>query len=357
MPQIYVPVRPRPQVGGYIHRSPQTEQFVEDRIGAEDFEAFRRSSMEIHIPLPILGAGAFLYKGALHPVVAGGAGFTSLSDLINEATVGGKSQYLPFHKIGGTAVANRSSTLWYAAGYPGVGATAAALAGGTNYTRATAGALGPQRNATGGDQLHLIGVEGTTNVLGKGVLLYDRIWAGEPTVTTVGNQTVTMTPLRYATTGASGTSLGNFVFAEVRTTMGAATPTLTMTYVDDQGSAAEAAATVTMISGAVAPTFLYGSATLPNQFIPLNTGDAGVSDITIWAQSASAVSGAYAVVLGHPLMYIPGVAANMGYIRDGINSAFSMQRIYDDACLALLEFPHPSTTATTYTGLITAVSG
>ena len=347
----------RPRTAPWIGRA-QRESFVERLIGAPDMEAIRRSSMEMHIPIPIWGTGAFVYKGDMYPVIAGGAGFSSLSDLISEATTGGKLQQLGFSKVGATGVVGRASTLWYAGNIPGVGATAAALAAGTNHTRATAGAIGPQKNAAGGDTLHLLKADGGISVAAQPLLLYDRIWAGEPLITSAVAQTVTMTPTRYETTGAAGTSKGNMVFAEVRTTLGAATPNLTLQYVDDSGNAPENAAAVVGITGAVTPTFPYGSAALGLMFIPLNAGDAGVSDITQWTQSVSYVSGAYAIVLAHPLLWIPAVMlANGGYIIDGINSAFNLQRVYDDACLALLEPIRPVTTATTYQGMLTMCSG
>ena len=381
--QLVIPREmPRPSNAPWISGVPN-EQWVEDRMGAVDFDIARRTSAQLHIPMPIAGTGAFMYKGDMYPVVAdmtipdkaksrvppkpigyrrngspiypiqGGAGFTSLSDLISEATTGAKLQVLSYNKVGVTGVANRCNTLWYETAVPGVGATAAALAAGTNHDRTTAGAMGPQSNAAGGDQLHLIGMEGNASVVSQGLLLYDRIWAGEPAPSTSGNQTVTMTPTRYATTGATGTSKGNLAFIEVRTALGATAHTWTMTYVDDSGNAAEATAAHNGISSAAAKTFDHTGVL----GFALNAGDAGISDITIIANSAS-VTGATCLVLAHPLMYIPGLAiANSGFIRDGINSAFNFQRVYDDACLALIEPLKPATTATTYYGFVTLCSG
>lgn len=348
------PILPVAALGnGVVHQVPR-EQWLEDRIGAECLKQAYACSLEMSVPLPVLGAGAFLYRGSIFPVMAGGAGFTSLSDLIDEATVGGKLQYLYFNKVGVTGVANRASTLWYEGTVPGVGATAAALAAGTNFDRASTGAIGPQKNAAGGDTLHLLGAEGNITVQSQGLLLYDRIWAGEPVVTTTTAQTVTMTATRYATTGAAGTSKGNMVFVEVRVTLGAATPTCTLQYVDDLGNAAENAPTLVGITAALAKTFPFTGVLS----FPLNAGDAGVSDITEWTNTPSWVSGNIALVLAHPLMYIPGIAlSNAGYIRDGINSAFNFQRVYDDACLALVEPIKAATTATSYSGFITACSG
>lgn len=345
----------RPRSAPWINKNSANEEWLERRIGASDLRTAYETSMQMHVPLPILGTGAFVYKGMILPVIAGGAGFASLSDLISEATTGGKLQpLLSYSKIGVTGVANRSSTLWYEGNVPGVGATSGAFsANGTNHTRTTAGAMGPQYNAAGSDTLHLLGAEGNVSVAGMPLLLYDRIWGGEPAATTTGVQTTTMTAARYAGTGAGGTSVGNFCWVECRIGMTAA-GTMTLNYVDDAGSAAENAAAVTFAAGTIKTnpfTGLIG--------IPLNAGDAGISNIkSVNLSSSLTTTPSITVVLAHPLMFIPGMAgANAGFIRDGINSAFNFQRIYDDACLALLEPLKTATTATTYTGYFTLCSG
>lgn len=387
--QVVIPrEHKRPDNAPWIGGRPN-EQWLEDRIGKFCMEQAYKTSLEMNVPLPIYGTGAFMYKGAIHPAVADNSrqqrgnasrfwgdpksllnaigqvglsmamlpfmGFSSLSDLINEATVNGKLQpLLAFNKVGVTGVANRASTLWYEGNVPVVGATSAAFSSnGTDHTRTTTGALGPQYNAAGGDTLHLIGAEGNASVVSQGLLLYDRIWGGEPAATTTGVQNATMTAVRYAGTGSGGTSIGNFVWVENRIAMTAA-GTLTLNYVDDAGNAAENAAAVTVATGTVKVNPFAGLIG-----IPLNAGDAGVSDIvSINLSNSLTTTPSICVVLAHPLMYIPGLAvANSGYIRDGINSAFNFQRIYDNACLALLEPIKPATTATTYTGFLTLCSG
>jgi hypothetical protein len=44
-------------------------------------------------------------------------------------------------------------------------------------------------------------------------------------------------------------------------------------------------------------------------------------------------------------------------IMDGINSAFNLQRIYDDACLSFLEISKSAVTATNWWGAVNMVSG
>ena len=47
----------------------------------------------------------------------------------------------------------------------------------------------------------------------------------------------------------------------------------------------------------------------------------------------------------------------MDCVADGINSAFNLTRIFDSACLALLEVLKPAAGASTYTGEFLTVAG
>jgi hypothetical protein len=69
------------------------------------------------------------------------------------------------------------------------------------------------------------------------------------------------------------------------------------------------------------------------------------------------VSGTVAFVIGHPIAFLPCVVANMITIVDGINTAFNLTRIFDDAALAFLDVNAPATTAPTFNGMIATASG
>jgi hypothetical protein len=62
------------------------------------------------------------------------------------------------------------------------------------------------------------------------------------------------------------------------------------------------------------------------------------------------------VVMGKPLAFVPQPVAGSMVVMDGINSAFSLVRVLDDACLALVELKGVGS-ATVYTGTMTLVSG
>jgi len=130
---------------------------------------------------------------------------------------------------------------------------------------------------------------------------------------------------------------------------------LTVTYVDQDGNTAEAAAAYAAPASAVAGR----TPTVAGQwFVPLNAGDTGARYLTNIAQSTiTSVTGVTTWFVGHPLVLVPLPTANVPFVYDGINSAFSLARIYDDACLSFMTPAIATTGNITYTGLIRCVSG
>jgi hypothetical protein len=61
-------------------------------------------------------------------------------------------------------------------------------------------------------------------------------------------------------------------------------------------------------------------------------------------------------VVAHPIAFMACPVANLVCTIDGINTAFNLETVFDNACLALLEMPKSATTATSYSGQITTVS-
>lgn len=281
------------------------------------------------------------------------AGFTSLSDLISEATSGGKSQQLTFQKApttgttaGNAVVARNIGTLPAARGTGGTSGT------GVKTTRTTTGALRFD-NPTGGDQTHLTTITLQASAVSS-LLLFDCLWDmtynhASSTSTAVDSAN---RPDRYQTTVLAP---GNFISGEITTALSATAHNLTVTYVDDAGNTAEAAAAYAAPVSAVA----LRTPTVAGQwFVPLNAGDAGARYITNIAQSTTAsVTGVTTWFVGHPLALVPAYVANMPFIYDGINSAFSLERIYDDACLSFMTPAIASTGTITYNGMIRLVQG
>ena len=230
--------------------------------------------------------------------------------------------------------------------------------GGTSGTgiaclRTTAGAFGQSNPVTGGDTQHITTITAQASAVSS-LLLVDRLWD-----MTYNHATATSTavdaanrPGRYQ---AADTAPGNFISNEVTTTLSATAHTLTVTYVDDAGNTTEAAAAQNALASAATGTPALAAG---RWCVTLNAGDRGVRYITNVAQSTiTSVTGISSWTINHPLAFIPLPIANVPFILDGINSAFNLQRVYDDAYLSFMTPAIATTGAITYTGIIQTVSG
>lgn len=161
-------------------------------------------------------------------------------------------------------------------------------------------------------------------------------------VSTTGTKTVTMTAIgssaakvdRYA----NGVGLRMFVAAD--TAMGANAPTCIINYLD-QGGAAGATTTFTSTASAGIGNVLNSGAAANkyNPFLPLATGDTGVSDIVnlTWAGTAHA-SGTVIIGLCKPLWCIPVPATGLYTKVDFVNALPSLRQIKDGANIQFLMF-------------------
>lgn len=282
-------------------------------------------------------------------------GFSSLSDLISEATAGKRREY-QFQKVGPTGVVASTSTLWRLGNMPSAGAAPAAAPGGTAPTDATTGSF-PFTNPTNPDTQHFVAGFPIASVAGNTLLLYDRLFHVLKTMNSTGTEAVTGVPTRYQNqTGGNEDYIGgNFLFIEIGGTALAATAhNWTVCLYNDQGGASSTLPSVTGLSGGIVDRLDQPASTW---FCPLEAGDVGVKALTQMQCSAAVATGVINFVIGHPIAWMPCPLANIVCVVDGINTAFNMARIFDDACLAFLEVCKPSTTATTYNGSFTSVAG
>lgn len=283
------------------------------------------------------------------------AGFASLSDLIAEATAG-KARDFAFNKAGTTGVISGTNSLWRVGNQPAAGAAAAAAPGGTVPTSASTGAF-PFANPTGGDTQHFVRADVFTTAAGNTLLLYDRLFAVAVNMNSTATQAVTGVPTRYQSTtpGNADYAGGNFLFFECGTALAATAHNWTVCQYTDQGGT----------TGVNLPSLTGNASNVINRldhpvgqwFAPLAAGDDGILALTQVQLSAAVATGACDAVIGHPIAFLPMPIANLGSVIDGINSAFNLVRIFDSACLALLEVVKPTTTATTYTGTFRTVAG
>jgi hypothetical protein len=282
-------------------------------------------------------------------------GFASLSALIASAS-SGKGQMLSFHKIGATGVSGVTNSLWGVGNLPPAGADGSAAPGGRACNSATTGAFS-YVNPAPPDTMHFVTAWSSASVSSNTLLLYDRLFDVAKAMNSTAPQAVTGVPTRYqnTTAGAPDYIGGNFLFVEVGGTALAATAHNwdVCTYTD-QANAASTMPSLAGNSGAIVrrldhPAYQW--------FAPLAPGDVGIKALTQMQCSAAVATGAINFVIGHPIAFMPCPVASMVCTVDGINTALSLSRIFDGACLAWLEMSKPSTTATTYSGLVLIAAG
>ena len=284
------------------------------------------------------------------------AGFASLSDLIFEATTGGKKYLFPFIKNGATGVVAVTNSLWGLGAQPAAGANASAAPSGGAPTAATTGAF-LFSNPGGGDTLHFTTGYTAASVINNTLMLYDRIFQVNKTMNSTATEAVTGVPTRYQnqTAGQPDYIGGNFLFVEVGGTALAATAhNWTVCLYTDQSGVSSTLPSLTGNASAIVRRLDHP---VGQWFAPLAAGDVGVKALTQMQASAAVATGVINFVIGHPIACFPHPIANQIFVADGINTAFNLTRIFDDAALAFLELTKPATGATNYTGLFEAVAG
>lgn len=271
------------------------------------------------------------------------------------AYFGGGNRIFLFNKAGTTGVVNSTNTLWYVGNQPAAGAAAGAAPGGTVPTSATTGAW-PFDNPSSGTQ-HFVFGNPVASVAPNTLLLYDRLFSVTKTMNSTATEAVTGVPTRYQSTtaGAADSAENNFLMIECRTVLAATAHNWTVcTYVDQAGN-----------TGATLPSVTGNSSNIVNRldqpagrwFCPLASGDTGIKNLTQMQCSAAVATGAIDFTIGHPIAFMPCGIANFVCEKDGLTTSISLERIFDDACLAFLEICKSATTATTYTGTFTTLRG
>lgn len=281
-------------------------------------------------------------------------GFSSLSDLIAEATQYGKSQNLVFAKAGVTGVANVANALWDVGAQPQAGGSTA-NSGGLSYDNTSSGGL-TYTAPSGTDTTHITTVTSVATVANNLLLLHDRVWAVNHDLAIISGAP-NGTPTRYQDT----TSANNFIGIFVTTALGGTPGTYTIVYENQDGNVTTGAAK-TFVAASIARRFPFAATVGNGWFYPLNTGDYGVRKVTQLYQNVTTTTGKADAVICKPLVWIPQGIANFPVIIDGINSAFNLVKVADaglssSGCLAFMEINKGSTTATNYTGTVTLVAG
>lgn len=269
-------------------------------------------------------------------------GFSSFDDMIKEITVNGKLNRYDFSK---TSAVIATAGRWYDTSLQNGLPVAQPYTAGTNLAFTALSDTTGTGIWHGGDvspdTKHLlnIGAFGNTPTSVPSVLQLCDILGYYPitTVTTTGNQTLnnTVTLPRYAN-GA-----GVRVYLVARTTMGAATPTIQISYTNQDGVAGKTIpVTVTGVSAAVTGHIVNSDPTANHYgaFLPLAAGDSGIRSIQSINLSTSYVSGSLALVLCRPLTSLPITVLGVQSERNLLNQLPSMPQIVDGANLNFLLF-------------------
>lgn len=271
------------------------------------------------------------------------------------AYFGGGNRTFSFNKAGTTGVVGATNTLWFVGSQPAAGSAAADAPGGTVPTDATTGSWAFD-NPSSGTQ-HFVFGNPIASVAANTLLLYDRLFSVTKTMNSSTTEAVTGVPTRYQSTtaGAADSAENNFLMIECRTVLAATAHNWTVcTYTDQSNN-----------TGATLPSVTGNSSNIVNRldqpvgtwFCPLASGDTGIRNLTQMQCSAAVATGAIDFTIGHPIAFMPCGIANFVCEKDGLTTSISLERIFDDACLAFLEICKSATTATTYTGTFTTLRG
>jgi len=283
-------------------------------------------------------------------------GFTSQDDLISQITTNGKYGNTFFNKA--LASAGTAGAWTLLAGHAGT-PPAATFAGADLTYVATDDTWSEGAPYHGGNvstaTKHFLGA-GAACVAAAGAPWYlmaidlvGYVPLSGTNVSTTGTKTVTMTAIgsgggtgdRYP----NGTGLQLFVAAD--TALGANAPTCIINYLDTGGGAGATTTFTSTASMGVGQLLNTGTAANKyNPFLPLASGDTGVSDIVsvVWAGTAHA-SGTVVVCLAKPLWTIPVPATGLYTKVDFLNAFPSLPRIRDGANVQFLLFQTGATTS------------
>jgi len=241
-------------------------------------------------------------------------------------------------KIGAATVAGRFYSPFYVAGRPGAAAAPAPGIAGAALTT-YAGQI-PWVNPGAGNS-YLARFYASVSVAGT-LYVCDRLWHNSGINVTL-NTSQTINSVAWPARDRDGSTNGENILigAEVSTVMGAGTPTWTMGYTNQAGTAGRS-----IVTAAQSATMAVGS------FIPIQlaAGDTGVRSVQTWQQSATMTSGVYHLVAYRVLAQVPVNTGNIGSAVDAVTAGFT--RCYDNTVPFLLWLPSTTTAPTVLAQLI-----
>lgn len=255
-----------------------------------------------------------------------------------DGVIAGFQQPRPLQKAGITMAAvgaMRGYTPWYVAGNPGAATASSDGINGAAVSGTVAGAIPRSNPSSGNAYLGRLAFQASQPGT---LLLIDRLWQNSGlSVTSTSAQAISPATLPARDVNGSTNGAGVMAAVEWSATGGAGTPTVTLTYTDQDGNTG-ASATLTGVASAPVGTF---------EIFTLAAGDTGIRAPTSFIQSATRTSGTMHLVLFRILAQLEITAGNIGNAIDALTSG--MPRIFDDSVLQLVWIPN-ATSATNFMG-------
>lgn len=255
---------------------------------------------------------------------------------LDQALAGMQPPRIIAKAVTATLVAGRPASLWALGGSPGAGAYNATL-NGVTLAGPQNGQI-PRANPSSGNA-YLARLQAGATQAGA-LLLLDRLWHnGGYTITSTSAQNST-TPTWPARDIAGSTNGDGVMLAlEISAATGAGTPTITISYTNEAGTAGRSATNqlAALASSAIGATY----------FIGLQAGDKGVRSVQSLTLSATWTSGTMNLVAYRLLAAMEIPVANAANAIDMLTGGFP--RIYNDSVPYLVFVPN-TTTATLVTG-------
>lgn len=251
---------------------------------------------------------------------------TDLSDIVNRVTGGnsGTPDHLFVYKdprVAGAAavntVAGRLTSLWQYAGNPSHGAVPTTVAAPDNTMDGTL----KQADPGGGREKWLLGITGCSLAAGT-LMLFDRLLH-------IGSLSGTVTSAQ--TVGGSITrntgGVGNQIFVEIYTQIGATGTTITASYTNQAGT-----------SGRTTTAVVFGGTGFREAQrliqLPLQSGDTGVQSVqSVTVLATTGTAGNFGVNIMKPISIVPLGVVGCGSIRDMIAGIPSIAEIDSGAAL------------------------
>lgn len=277
------------------------------------------------------------------------AALTDLSALLNRATGGnsGTPLYIPVDiqpRVGAAAaaapVAGRVTSLWQYGRSYNSGSSTAIPTSATAPTEATAGAL-PHTDPGGGRQRWLTGVfaSGTQACT---LILYDRLLHISGLS---GTSTSAQTVGGSLTRNTGG--VGNEIWVEIYTQIGASSTTITASYTDNAGNSGQ-----TSQATAIGNTGLREAQRIIP--IPLADGDTGVQAVaSVTLAATTGTAGDFGVTIARPILRIPIDGPGCGKMFDMLSDVGALPELVANGCYALAML---ASTTTGFAGSIAMAS-